>query len=366
MSLSKLPLVSICIICYNHEKYISKALESCINQTYENIEIIIVDNASADNSAKIIEQYTQENENITFYPLLENTFPSYASNYAIKKSHGEYIAILSTDDFFELDKIEIQLKYMLENTLTNSFTWIHAVNDANEKLLNTPIEKNFNQQYTPNEIKKYFVLNQNVLCATTCMLHRSCFDKYGYFDNRLIQSQDHELWLRILKYEDIHVLPLKLTNYRVRDAGKNLSINMNVQAKNRSLFESIHFGKHVLDFDLDILTETLGISCTDENKYKNLFNFYETHNQPIFANAILFAMYAKLGSDFEFPSKLYTDFFHIYSQHDLLKDKQINDLINTVNKKDEQIIELNTLAHNLQKNCSIKQKIKSLLGLNTK
>ena len=344
------PLVSIYIICFNHEKYIAQAIDSVLHQTYANLELIIVDNNSTDESRKIIESYRGKDSRINFCLLDENTYVSYASNLAIKQCQGEYICGLASDDYFEKEKIEVQLEYMQKNNYLNSFTWINTVNDANIRLEDSQLEKLFNQKYLPSTIKKHFIFQENILCAATCLLHRSIFDKFGYYDNRLLQSQDHEMWLRILKSEDIHVLPIKLTNYRIRDDGKNLSINMSGKSINRSRLECIYFGRHVLEFDLDSLSKALEVQCTHENKYKNLFKFYNDNEQPLFSRAILFAMYEDLGSQFNFPSKIYKDFFNIYSEYDLFQDNKLNEI---VRKKDSQIFNFSR----------VKQLIKKYIGL---
>lgn len=338
------PLVSIYIICFNHEKYVAQAIDSVLNQTYKDLELTIVDNNSTDGSRKIIESYRGKDSRINFCLLDENTYVSYAANLAIKQCQGEYICGLAADDYYEKKKIEVQLGYMQKNNYLNSFTWINTVNDANIRLEDSQLEKLFNQKYLPNTIKKHFIFQENVLCAATCLLHRSIFDEFGYYDNRLLQSQDHEMWLRILKNEDLHVLPIKLTNYRIRDDGENLSINMSGKSINRSRLECIYFARHVLGFDLDSLSKALEVPCTHENKYKNLFEFYNDNEQPLFASAILFAMYEDLGSQFNFPSKIYNDFFNMYSEYDLFQDNKINHLIEVVNTKDKQIIELNEIV----------------------
>ncbi len=355
------PLVSIYIICFNHEKYVAQAIDSVLSQSYKNLELIVVDNNSTDGSRKIIESYRGKDNRINFCFLDENTYVSYASNFAIKQCQGEYICGLASDDYFEKEKIEVQLEYMQKNNFFNCFTWVNTVNDMNTRLVDSQLEKLFNQKYLPSTIKKHFIFQENVLCAATCLLHHSIFDKYGYYDNRLLQSQDHEMWLRIIKNEDINILPIKLTNYRIRDDGENLSINMNEKSINRSRLECIYFGRHVLEFDLNSLSQALEVQCTHENKYKNLFEFYNHNEQPIFASAILFTMYEDLGPQFDFPSKIYKDFFEIYSNYDLIQDNKMNHLIEIVNTKDEQIIELNEIVRKKESQIFNFSRVKQLI-----
>jgi len=104
------PLVSVVVSCYNHENYIKESLLSVLNQSYQNIELIVFDDGSVDNSADIIESLSKEHgfffqrqENIGFTPTL---------NKAIKLCKGKYIAFLGSDDLFFEDKIEKQVHFL--------------------------------------------------------------------------------------------------------------------------------------------------------------------------------------------------------------------------------------------------------------
>lgn len=316
MNLNKTPLVSITILCYNHEKYIAKAIESCLNQTYKNLEIIIVDNASTDGSRVIIEAYQKKSDKIKFFKLDENRLPSGGTNFAIKQTKGEYIAILSGDDSFQLDKIEIQLNYMLKHDLTNCFTWANIVNDKGKKLLEHEMADLFNRNFTNDSLKEHFASRGNALCALTAMFHKDIFTKYGFLDHRLLQLQDFEFWLRIIKHEPITVLPQELTNYCIRDDENNLSLGRGKEVVLRSAFEYTYVMRHILDFDLQALSNVTRKICTNENRYKNLFEYYKKEKKYSYANAVLFNLYEELGADFEFPSQKYKIFFDIYSKYD--------------------------------------------------
>ena len=326
MASTETPLVSICMVCYNHERYVARAIESCLKQTYANTEIIIVDNASIDNSSVVIERYAEAFELVRFYSLPENTFPSYGFNFAIKQSKGEYVSILSADDYFECNKIESQLQYMRDSNITNSFTWVNIVNDKSEVLPFHDKELLFNREFTNNALKAFFLMHGNTLCAGTAMLHRSIFDKYGYFDHRLLQLQDYDFWLRIIKDEPIHILSEKLTNYCVRDDGENLSSGKFKEVGKRDRFEMLQLFEHILDFDLDVLSAVTHKVCTKENKYKNLYDYYVGQKNIVYANGVLLQWYKALGHNFDFPSVLYLDFFKAYSQNDFFREDQIRSL----------------------------------------
>lgn len=102
--------------CYNHEQFVNQAIDSCLNQTYKNIEIIIADDCSQDQSAKIIEDYRKNNhERIFFLENQVNLGVTPNLNKALLKCKGKYIVFISADDVFSLEKIAIQVAYMEKN-----------------------------------------------------------------------------------------------------------------------------------------------------------------------------------------------------------------------------------------------------------
>ncbi len=109
-------LVSIIIPTYNVENYIAKGIESCINQTYKNIEIIVIDDGSIDNTCKVVEEYLKKDNRIHLYKK-ENTGVSATRNLGIKKSNGDYCIFLDSDDWLELNAVETLINNIDDNDL---------------------------------------------------------------------------------------------------------------------------------------------------------------------------------------------------------------------------------------------------------
>lgn len=103
------PLVSVIIACYNAERYINICLNSIVNQTYKNIEIIICDDASNDNSYSILEEWKLKDNRIKVIKNDKNCFSAASRNKCIELSHGDYLLIQDIDDFSKIDRIEILL-----------------------------------------------------------------------------------------------------------------------------------------------------------------------------------------------------------------------------------------------------------------
>ena len=109
------PLVSVIIPCYNHQNYVEKSLKSVFDQTYKNIEIIVIDDGSKDNSVNILKELQKNNHFIL--ECQENMGVCKTLNKAISMSKGKYIAILASDDYWDLPKIEKQVKVLKDTDI---------------------------------------------------------------------------------------------------------------------------------------------------------------------------------------------------------------------------------------------------------
>ena len=103
------PLVSVIMNCFNGEKYLQDSINSVLNQTYRNLELIFWDNQSNDRSAEYVKSY--DDPRIKYFYAPKHTLLYEARNHAIEKSIGEYIAILDVDDWWEVNKLELQLPH---------------------------------------------------------------------------------------------------------------------------------------------------------------------------------------------------------------------------------------------------------------
>ena len=108
------PLISVIIPVYNKEKYLDKCLESIINQTYKNLEILLIDDGSTDGSAKICDSYAEKDARITSIHR-ENSGPGAVRNYGISICRGDYVSFVDSDDWIELDMYELMYNAMTEN-----------------------------------------------------------------------------------------------------------------------------------------------------------------------------------------------------------------------------------------------------------
>ncbi len=146
-----MPKLSVIVPIYNAEKYIERCLESIINQTFKDLEIILVNDGSIDNSQEIIEKYTNEYPDMIRFFVKENGGQATARNLGIEKALGEYIAFVDVDDYLELDTYEKAIDYIEQNNLDIvCFDFWEIING--EKA-----EKNHYLISDENNVKKYIV-----------------------------------------------------------------------------------------------------------------------------------------------------------------------------------------------------------------
>jgi glycosyltransferase involved in cell wall biosynthesis len=194
---SKSKKVSILIPMYNSERYISETIDSCLNQTHDNIEIIIVDDESTDRSYEIADRYAKEHYNVTLYRQDNSGAPA-ARNYAFNKSSGEYILFLDSDDILEKNKISLQLKdietYGNENIYAGKYMrFVDSIKTAVDK----PMCINKNYETARDWLVDSWTLGE---MGQTSMwfAHRDLIAKAELWNEGLLKNQDGEFFCRVL------------------------------------------------------------------------------------------------------------------------------------------------------------------------
>lgn len=228
---------------YNHEKYIGEAIQSVLDQTYKNFELIIINDGSNDKTDEIIRKFSDER--IT-YIYQENQGTSNAMNRAILDSRGKYVAFMAGDDICYPHRLETQYNYLVTSQKKVVFSWVdfidknsHIITDSHfaEKLFNHP-------NRTSTEILRYFFFNGNYINAVTGFICRELLLDAGLFNLATIQLQDFEMWLKLLKQHELFILNEKLIKYRIRATNANLS---SVSNQARSNFELCQISKNIFN-----------------------------------------------------------------------------------------------------------------------
>ncbi|WP_343347854.1 glycosyltransferase family 2 protein [Terrisporobacter petrolearius] len=182
-------LVSIITPVYNGEKYIEECIKSVLNQSYKNIEMIIIDDGSTDNSENIIKKYTESFPFIKYIKCNENSGIWVARNIGIEKAKGRFISFLDADDIYKKNKIKNQINFMLKNNYSFTYTAYDLINE-NSTSLNKVIKAKEYEDYDR-------LLKGNDIGCLTVMIDRLKINTPIRFEN--YHHEDFVLWLKILK-----------------------------------------------------------------------------------------------------------------------------------------------------------------------
>lgn len=241
--LEKEPKVLVFASCYNHGKYVAEAIESVLNQTYKNIEFLVINDGSTDNSAEIIKQYIYD-ERLTFINLIENTSAVGAFkiiNDYIKKSDAKYIASMSTDDKWRQNKLEKQINFLENNsTYKACFTWdeILIEDDAINKDI---LPQGYSHVQNMDRFKNLYRLLMycNFYNAVSVVISRKEYVEVGGFNWTYRNVQDYELWIRFQMKYPVYLMEENLTYYRRH--GTNLSGTSTTFMRDRNEVLFIYF-----------------------------------------------------------------------------------------------------------------------------
>lgn len=232
-----MPKISVLLTSYNHAGFIRQAIDSVLQQTFTDFELLILDDASTDDSWWIIKSYddprikairnTQKGE-ITFKVI------DVISNVAT----GKYIAVHHSDDLWESQKLEKQVAYLDAHSQVGAvFTDAAAISEDNVLVEGHFYSKIFTQpNRTRHQWLRHFFSDGNALCHPSILIRKKCFEECGFYRTWLWQIDDFDMWIRLLLKYEIHVLPEKLTRFRVRNNEANVSGNYR-SARIRNFYE---------------------------------------------------------------------------------------------------------------------------------
>ena len=235
--MSFLPLVTIIVPTYNVADYIENAIDSLLYQTYTNLEIIIVDDCSTDDTLKIIKNKYSKNNKIKIFENKKNLGSAFTRNIGIQQAKGKYIALLDADDYYVKDKIEKQVHLMEANPeigVCSSFLQCFG-------LQNNIIEFSVNH----SDIKDNQLLGCPVAQPAT-MFRTSILRKYDlYYNENFRLAQDYELFVRMLELNiQFITIPEPLVYYRISGNQASFIMDKGKMIRNKEQWEvskKIHY-----------------------------------------------------------------------------------------------------------------------------
>jgi len=218
------PLVSVICLCYNHAPYLTEAIESVINQTYKSVQLIVVDDASTDNSLEVIEELTARFPELKFIKLEKNVGNCAAFNIGLASAKGKYIIDFATDDIMIDNRIEKQVAFFesLEDNVGVIFSDAIYV-DEKGKTLRNHFEYLFRKKLItkiPEGNVYREVLTTYFIPSPTMMVRKEVFNVLQGYDESL-DYEDFDFWVRSSRLYKYKFLNEPLT--KIRRTGKSMS-----------------------------------------------------------------------------------------------------------------------------------------------
>lgn len=195
------PLVSIVVITYNSSKYVLETLQSAYSQTYQNIELIVSDDCSKDNTVEIIEKWLKENGSrfVKFKLLraLENTGVTANCNRGVKEAHGEWIKLIAGDDILFDDCIESNYMYVCESHAQIVFSKMKFFCDSKDNSYVPSVDYGFFDFPCKKQLK--LMLRENeIRCTPSSFIKKDLLNKVSYYDERFPMIEDYPMWFKLL------------------------------------------------------------------------------------------------------------------------------------------------------------------------
>ena len=207
------PLVSVVIPAYNAEKLVGITLDSVINQTYKNLEIICVNDCSKDDTLSVLNDYAKKDNRIKVLTNEKNSGVATTRNNALKVATGEYIAFVDADDVWDLTKIEKQINFMQENNYKLTYTSVQFID-----MDGGYTGKKF---IVPQSVSYKQLLKQNVITLSSAVVSKDVMENRDFHDDHL--HEDFIMWLEILKndIDKAYGLTEVLVDYRLTAGSKS-------------------------------------------------------------------------------------------------------------------------------------------------
>jgi len=199
-------MISVIIPTYNAEKYINKAINSVLAQTYQDFEILVIDDGSTDNTKEAVNSIPDERIR---YIYQENRGPSAARNKGVELSGSEYVAFLDADDFWHPKKLEIQLDVLNKKP---DICLVYSNIIMQEEVTGAKFTKTFDNFKTKERLIKSLIITPfNAPSPSTVIAKRESLLKSGLFDPKIKNGEDLDLWLRIAMNTNFYCVKKPLT-----------------------------------------------------------------------------------------------------------------------------------------------------------
>ncbi|AJE03474.1 glycosyltransferase family 2 protein [Geobacter pickeringii] len=182
------PLVSVVIPTYNRKTLVARAIKSVLDQTYDRLELLVIDDGSTDGTGDSLEALRSDPR--FRYTFQTNQGQSAARNRGISQAKGDFIAFLDSDNYWQVDKLETQIAFWEENEESDIlYSEIIPVDEAGTRITKKDVGR-------LSGVILSELLRTNFITNNTVLVRKKCFEEMGGFDERLRYAEDYDLWLR--------------------------------------------------------------------------------------------------------------------------------------------------------------------------
>lgn len=259
------PLVSVIIPSYNRSNTIERAIDSVINQTYTNLEIIVVDDSSQDNTEEVLRKYTHI-DNFKYIKLLENVGGAEARNIGVVESKGSFIAFQDSDDEWLLDKLEKQMRYFKDNDVDIVFSQIERITTSSNSI--------FPKNLLKESLNISKLLQLNYIGTPSAVIKKKCLSDVNGFDKTLPRLQDWDLFIRLSRNCKFYMIPEVLCIAYLQE--NSITNNSKALIKTLSIFNR-KFSKDINKLtkkERSLIYEKYGSLLMNDNEIKEAKGYF--------------------------------------------------------------------------------------------
>jgi glycosyltransferase involved in cell wall biosynthesis len=291
------PFFSIIIPTYNREKFILTTIQSVLNQSFENLEVIVVDDGSIDGTCSVVESLIRNDTRVSYF-YQSNSERSVARNNGVEKANGQFLIFLDSDDFFNtLNHLENLYNYIKSNKYSEGLYFTGAT------IVSTKGIK-YTRNYSKDELNRFdFFVNESVVPARVC-ISRNIFNHFK-FDEDCIVVEDTVLWTIVMDIFPVLYIPIHSVTYQLHD---NNSVNIsktNAYMKRMKGLQKL-FTKYPIGSKIPISTKQKHINRC----YFGISDYYRNKNMFLLSKFWLFISLIKYPK-IEFKHKIKMLFLHI-------------------------------------------------------
>lgn len=252
------PKISVIMPVYNSAKYLQESVQSILDQTFNDFELLLINDCSTDNSLSLMYDLQKKDNRIVIINQETNSGPAVARNVGLDKARGEYIAIMDSDDIAIKTRFEEQITVFKDPKIGICGSWYTEFGEnLKNHLVKSPIQ--------PNAIKIAF-LTYDCLGNSTVMFRKNILEGFRFNLNYIV-CEDYNFWCELLLKTSCSIIPKSLVQYRVHSGGIS-----------KMKIEKIEAFDKIIKLDFYKKAFKIDIPTVEEINYFNLFNFKKKLN----------------------------------------------------------------------------------------